>query len=71
VRSPDRLARRAADGGGEDGGSDGDGGSEPRVPPAMPPSPSGLEASPAWWPAFERQFAAYVRRSEHTGAGAQ
>src|ERR671935_3193292 len=34
--------------------SDGDGGSG--GPPPGPPKPDG----PAWWPEFERQFAAYV-----------
>jgi hypothetical protein len=48
---------------GEDGG--GGGGSVRRTPHGRPPEPPGAE--PDWWPAFERDFAAYAR--ERTGAG--
>jgi hypothetical protein len=64
------LEPRTGDGG-DDGGGGGGGGSQPRVPPALPPGPCGIEDSPAWWPAFERQFADYVRRREAAGAEAR
>jgi hypothetical protein len=49
---------RPDDSGGDDGprGPDGSGGPPPEPPPAGPPPPDG----PAWWPEFEREFAAYV-----------
>jgi hypothetical protein len=68
--TPGQTERPAADGG-DDAGGGGGGGSQPRVPPALPPSPSGIEQSPAWWPAFERDFAAYVRRREGSTAKAE
>jgi hypothetical protein len=69
VRAPAGRGPGAADGGDEAGG--GDGGNQPRVPPTLPPDPSGMQESPAWWPAFERDLAAYVRRREQAGAGAE
>jgi hypothetical protein len=70
VRGAGRSEPHTTDGG-DDGGSGGGGGSQPRIPPARPPDPSGIVESPAWWPAFEREFAAYVRRREQAGAGAE
>ena len=60
ARAPAEIPRLAP-GDGDDGDTGGGGGSQPRVPPA-PTDPSGIDESPGWWPAFEREFAAYVRR---------
>jgi hypothetical protein len=38
----------------------GDGGPGGRGPERPPPEDRGPEGDPAWWPEFERQFAAYV-----------
>jgi hypothetical protein len=46
-----------SDGGPDDPGGDGGSGGGPPEPPPPPP-PTG----PAWWPEFEREFAAYVAR---------
>jgi hypothetical protein len=54
--------RRDGDAGEDEGGG---GGSVRRTPLGRPPEPPGAE--PDWWPAFERDFAAYAR--ERTGAG--
>lgn len=45
----------------DSGWGGGGGGGRPR-PGGSPPQP---ETGPAWWPEFERQFAAYVQRARH------
>jgi hypothetical protein len=41
---------------------DEDGGEGDRRDPPGPPPPSG-DGEPEWWPEFEQEFAAFVRRS--------
>ncbi len=53
------LASRGASGEDEDGEDQGGGGGGGTVPTP----PRGSDGSPAWWPEFERQFAAWVERS--------
>ena len=44
----------------EDPGSDADGRGGGNICPDVPPPRGGGGADPAWWPEFEREFAAYV-----------
>ena len=54
------VALVGADGEDDDDGRGGDG---------EPPVPEGPSGDPAWWPDFEREFAAYLREPEHSRSG--
>ena len=54
------LALGASDGEDDDDGREGD---------DEPPAPEGPSHDPAWWPDFEREFAAYLREPAHSRSG--